>query len=75
MATASQPEIETLSVVKLTVPVAPSVTAADRETELPACAELVDIVMVVVEAEPGCSTTLGSDGSELPALFRATRVT
>ena len=68
-ATALQPEIEAPSVVKLTVPVAPTVTVAVRDTEAPVRAELVDIVNVVAEAVPGRTSTLGLDRSEYPWLF------
>jgi len=68
-ATALQPEIETPSVVKLTVPVAPGVTAAVRDTDAPVKAELADRVNVVADAVPGLTSTLGSDRSEYPWLF------
>ena len=68
-ATALQPEIETPSVVKLTVPVAPGVTAAVRDTDAPVSAELADRVNVVADAVPGLTSTLGSDRSEYPWLF------
>jgi hypothetical protein len=64
-----QPEIETPSVLKLTVPVAPVVTVAVRETDAPLKAETADMLNEVVEAVPGCTATLGFERGEKPWLF------
>jgi hypothetical protein len=69
------PEIETPSVVKLTVPVAPEVMSAVSETETPANAETAGIVKLVVEEVPGLTKTLGFERGDRPRLFSACKDT